>query len=78
MSLTEHEHAFQQLLELVQQLVRESGDPRGFDAAAWLMAWMQQPNPALGHVTPAAFLERPQGFERVRVLLLRMQSGAYS
>jgi len=69
---------FEELLVVVNALVAESGIAKDFDARAWLSAWLQKENPALGNVTPLAFLAEPGGVEVVRTLLLRMQSGAYS
>jgi hypothetical protein len=69
---------FEELLAVVNALLAESGIAKDFDARAWLSAWLLKENPALGHVTPLAFLAGPGGFEVVRTLLLRMQSGAYS
>ena len=70
--------SFQRLLARVVQMVRESGDPQGFDAHAWLSAWLQTCVPALGWARPAEILEQPGGFDRVLALLLRMQSGTCS
>lgn len=69
---------FEELLAVVNALVADSGIAKDFDAGTWLSAWLQKKNPALGNVTPLAFLAEPGGFEVVRTLLLRMQSGAYS
>lgn len=69
---------FQRLLARVIQIVRESGDPEGFDACAWLGAWLNTRVPALGGARPVEILKQPGGFEQVLVVLLRMRSGAYS
>jgi uncharacterized protein (DUF2384 family) len=69
---------FQRLLARVDQMLRESGDPTGFNASAWLSAWLQTGVPALGGARPVDILELPGGFEKVLSLLLRMRSGAYS
>ena len=69
---------FERLLARVVQLVRESGDPKGFDACAWLSAWLQTRVPALGGARPLDVLEQPDGLEHVLALLLRMQSGTHS
>nr|WP_302474469.1 MbcA/ParS/Xre antitoxin family protein [Roseococcus sp. MDT2-1-1] len=66
------------LVTLVQTMVAESGDPAGFDAAAWLANWMQRPVPALGNRTPLSFMGTEEGRDLVKQILLRMQSGAYS
>jgi uncharacterized protein (DUF2384 family) len=65
------------LEDLVERIVRESGDPRGFNAQQWLLDWISRPVPALGHRPPAEILNEPGGFEQVQTCLLRMQSGAY-
>lgn len=66
-----------ELQDLVQRLVRESGNHHDFDACAWVTTWIRQPNPALGHTAPVDLLQTPDGYEKVRTVLLRMQSGAY-
>ena len=73
-----HDNEIEQLVDIVQQLIRESGDIQNFDARNWLRTWLQAPVPALGWSTPLEVLDRPGGFDRVRTLLLRIQSGAYS
>lgn len=65
------------LQDLVQRLVRESGAPTDFDAHAWVTAWIREPHPALGNTAPLDVLDTPNGYEKVRTLLLRMQSGAH-
>lgn len=65
------------LRNLVQRLVRESGNPQDFDASAWVTAWIREPNPALGNIAPVQLFQTPNGCEKVRTLLLRMQSVAY-
>jgi uncharacterized protein (DUF2384 family) len=62
----------------VEKMVRASGRPDGFDARRWLEDWLSQRVPALGNRRPADLLTERDGFERVQVILLRMQSGAYS
>lgn len=66
------------LVELVAQMVNESGNPEGSDAAAWLGDWLHLPQPALGGIPPADYLDTQGGIRTVRDLLLRVQSGAYS
>ncbi|MEB2314819.1 MAG: DUF2384 domain-containing protein [Xanthomonadaceae bacterium] len=67
-----------ELAELVAQMVNESGNPEGFDAAAWLGDWLRRPQPALGGIPPADYLYTQGGIGIVRDLLLRAQSGAYT
>ncbi|WP_309228748.1 MbcA/ParS/Xre antitoxin family protein [Roseomonas sp. KE2513] len=66
------------LLHQVQAMVRESGDPVGFDAAAWLSRWLSAPLPALGGARPIDLLNTAEGEAQVSNILARMQSGAYS
>lgn len=44
------------LAALVQRLVDESGDPVGFDARAWTVAWLHEPMPALGGARPLDYI----------------------
>ena len=66
------------LLGQVQTLVRESGNPEGFDASAWLSMWMSTPVPALGGARPLDLLDTMTGQAMVSQLLSQMQSGAYA
>ncbi|WP_321957667.1 MbcA/ParS/Xre antitoxin family protein [Paraburkholderia bannensis] len=69
------------LVELVRKIVAESGDQeirREFDAGNWLRTWLARPNPALGGVRPAAFLDTREGRRVLATLITRMQSGAYA
>jgi putative toxin-antitoxin system antitoxin component (TIGR02293 family) len=69
------------LLGLVQTIVDESGDSdlaKDFDAAAWLEAWLSQPNPALGGALPSTYLDTHEGQEILGTLIAQMQSGAYA
>lgn len=70
-------NAKQELEQVVERMVRESGDPDGFDAAGWLDKWMMAPIPALGGNTPQSVVDTPEGFAQVKTILLCMQSGAY-
>lgn len=76
--MTIRDSEFDQLVQVVQEIVRDSSDAQDFDAQSWLEKWLQEPVPALGNVTPRKFLDLPEGFDRVRTLLRRMQSGSYS
>ena len=66
------------LVGQVEAMVRESGEPEGFDAARWLAEWLERPNPALSRKRPAEFLDTADGRVLVSDLLSRMSSGAYS
>ena len=66
------------LLGQVQTMVRESGNPEGFDTSAWLSAWMSAPVPALGGARPLDFMDTMTGQALVSQILAQMQSGAYA
>lgn len=66
------------LVGQVQAMVEESGDPRGFDAAAWVAAWLGRPLPALGGQKPEDLMDTAEGQRLVGDLLARIQSGAYA
>ena len=66
------------LLGQVQTMVRESGNPEGFDAAAWLSAWMSAPVPALGGARPLDLMDTMTGQALVSQVVAQMQSGAYA
>ncbi len=66
------------LIGQVENMVAESGDPEGFDAAAWLSAWLEAPLPAFGGAPPIDFMGSMEGQSLVSTALARMQSGAYA
>ena len=66
------------LVGQVQRMVEESGQPEGFDAAAWVARWLERPVPALGGMKPAELMDTAEGQGIVSNLLSRTQSGAYS
>ena len=66
------------LVGQVETMVRESGDPTDFDAAAWMAQWMEQPLSALGGRAPAELMDTSAGQGIVSQLLARSQSGAYA
>jgi putative toxin-antitoxin system antitoxin component (TIGR02293 family) len=66
------------LLGQVQTMVRESGNREGFDASAWLSAWMSAPVPALGGARPLDLMDTMTGQALVSQVLAQMQSGAYA
>lgn len=67
-----------EIIGLVQTMVEQSGDPAGFDAAAWVAHWLESPLPALGGRLPAQYLNTRTGQELILDVLRRAQSGAYS
>lgn len=68
----------ERLINIVQTMVNESGNPTGFDAAHWLEEWMGKPLPALACATPASYMATAEGRQLVADLLAMMQSGAYA
>ena len=66
------------LVGQVQRMVEESGQPEGFDAAAWVARWLEKPVPALDGMRPAELMDTTEGQGIVSNLLSRTQSGAYS
>lgn len=68
----------ERLIEQVQRMVEESGDPEGFDAGAWLGQWLNEPVPALGGRRPAEYMDTSEGQQLVATIVAQIQSGAYS
>lgn len=66
------------LVGQVSTMVKESGNPRGFNAAKWVARWLDQPQPALGGKRPAELMDTADGRSIVSDLVARMQSGAYA
>ncbi|MFM0092897.1 MbcA/ParS/Xre antitoxin family protein [Paraburkholderia sediminicola] len=66
------------LTQQVAQMVFESGDPNGFDAAAWVRRWINKPNPTLGNRCPYEFFDDVDGRARIVQLLAMAQSGAFA
>jgi putative toxin-antitoxin system antitoxin component (TIGR02293 family) len=66
------------LIGQVQAMVQESGDPEGFDAGAWLAAWLDAPLPALGNQRPAVYMDTAEGRAMLSNLLSRVQTGAFA
>ncbi|BFI95690.1 MAG: hypothetical protein RSP_12000 [Rhodanobacter sp.] len=65
------------LISVVQAIVKESGEPRDFDAAAWIDDWSKQALPALGGKTPADYLHTHEGCDLLIRLLRQMQAGVF-
>jgi len=74
---SDRDRAIACLVSRVQLMVQESGNPEGFDAAAWVARWIGRPVPALGGKTPNELLGTADGLATVEHLLSTMQSGAY-
>jgi putative toxin-antitoxin system antitoxin component (TIGR02293 family) len=66
------------LIGQVEQIVHQSGNPLGFDAARWFAAWLSRPLPALGGVLPESLMDTAEGREIVSGLIAQIQSGAYA
>ena len=66
------------LLGQLQAMVQDSGNPEGFDAAAWLSEWLSSPVPALGGTRPLDLMDTMTGQVLVSQTLAQMQSGAYA
>jgi putative toxin-antitoxin system antitoxin component (TIGR02293 family) len=66
------------LVGQLQAMIEESGDPDGFDAAAWLSQWLREPVPALGGARPFDLMDTMEGQALVSRTLAQMQSGAYA
>ena len=66
------------LVGQIQNIVEESGNPLGFDAAAWISRWLNEPLSALGGVHPLDLLDTTEGQALVSNTLAQIQSGAYA
>lgn len=69
--------ARERLIQLVEQLLRESGNTEPFDAAAWIDRWLRRPNHALGGATPELYLHTTQGEALLSGLIGAMAAGSY-
>ena len=68
----------ERIISAVQDVVRESGNPVGFDAASWLDEWLSHPLSALGGRLPSDYLETDDGCDLLIQLIRRAQTGAFS
>lgn len=68
----------QELIDLVKQIVEESGCPDGFIAQTWLQGWLAAPLPAFGNRCPGDLLQEPGGLALIQSTLLQIQSGSYA
>lgn len=66
------------LVGQLEAMVQESGNAEGFDAAAWMSRWLNEPLPALGGARPIELMDTMEGQGVVSSMLARMQSGAYA
>jgi putative toxin-antitoxin system antitoxin component (TIGR02293 family) len=66
------------LVGQVEAMVLKSGEPAGFDAAAWMARWLTEPLPAFGGARPADLMDTMEGQALVVSALAKMQGGAYA
>ena len=66
------------LIGQVENMINESGNPEGFNAAKWVSTWLDSSLPALGNRKPASYLDTVEGQKLVSSLLAMAQSGAYA
>jgi putative toxin-antitoxin system antitoxin component (TIGR02293 family) len=66
------------LVGQLEAVIQESGDPKGFDATAWMSHWLIDPLPALGGARPIDLMDTMEGQALVSTTLAQMQSGAYA
>ncbi len=62
----------------VQAMIQESGEPEGFDAAAWLSGWLRDSLPAFGGARPVDLMDTMEGQALVSRTLAQMRTGAYA
>jgi len=67
-----------EIIEEVEDIVRESGTGESFDARHWLKEWLGRPQAALGGHRPDELLDTSEGLQLVRNTIRQMQSGAYA
>lgn len=66
------------LVGQLEAMIQESGDAVGFEAAAWMSRWLQEPLPSLGGVRPLDLMDTMEGQALVSAALAQVQSGAYA
>jgi putative toxin-antitoxin system antitoxin component (TIGR02293 family) len=66
------------LVGQLEAMIQESGDPKGFDAAAWMSRWLKEPLPALGGARPVDLMDTMEGQALVSTALAQVKSGAYA
>jgi len=69
---------FVKLVGQLAAIVQESGNSEGFDAAAWMSRWLNEPVPALGGARPIDLMDTMEGQALVSTTLGQLQSGAYA
>jgi len=80
LSLNESERVIglARLARQLEAMIQESGNPEGFDAAALIFRWINNPVPALGGMRPIDLMETVEGRVLVSMTLAKLQSGAYA
>lgn len=70
---------FALLLEQARGILAESTSESAavFDVDAWLQAWIDRPQPALGGRRPLEVMQSPEGLKAVLRLMGASVSGAY-
>ncbi|MBW4490904.1 MAG: MbcA/ParS/Xre antitoxin family protein [Trichocoleus desertorum ATA4-8-CV12] len=76
--MTHIDERLQVLTALVQRIVIESGNPKEFDASAWLQEWLAAPLPAFGCRSPSEVLQEPGGLALVQSTLLQIQKASFA
>lgn len=66
------------LVGQVEVMVRDSGDPVGFDAKAWISRWLREPLPSLGGECPVNLMDTIEGQTMVSTALAQIEGGAYA
>jgi putative toxin-antitoxin system antitoxin component (TIGR02293 family) len=66
------------LVGQVEVMVRESGNPDGFDAGKWLNTWLNKPIAALNGKKPVEFMDTAEGQNLISNLLAQIQHGVYA
>lgn len=67
-----------QLVAQVQSMIESTAAASGFNADDWVAKWLRSPLPALGGSCPEEYMGTLEGQARIRELVARMESGAYS
>jgi putative toxin-antitoxin system antitoxin component (TIGR02293 family) len=62
----------------LEAMAQASGDPEGFDPAAWMARWLNDPLPSLGGTRPVELMDTMEGQALVSTVLAQLQSGAYA
>lgn len=66
------------LIDQVQAMVEDAGDPSSVDAPKWFGQWIEKPLSALGGRKPAEYLSTVSGQNLVSNLLNQMLNGVYA